>query len=192
MVKTLKPAGSRAACEELELIAQAIVSPDPSEAAKALVAEWLSPAGAWKEGGDLMGYSLKGAVECAADSAYYSQESLKRGVEEMRAELGYEDSTLPERLLIEQVLLCWVRLGVLERSQTHSMKGSQPYAWLNYLETATTLAQRRYTNAIQSLARVRRLMRPRGPIFQVNVLNVSADRKPEAITVEARQLGDGR
>jgi hypothetical protein len=195
MAKRLKAADSREAIKQAELIAEALASPDPSEPAKALVAEWLSETGGWREDGDLMNNALKGAVGEAAYSGYFYQESLKRGVEEMRAELGYEGSTLPERLLIEQVLLCWVRLGVLERSQTRAMKGSQPYAWMNYLETATTLAQRRYTNAIQSLARVRRLMRPRGPLFQVNVLAVSADKKPGAITVEAeevRQLGEGR
>jgi hypothetical protein len=170
-------------------------SDEPSEAAKALVREWLAPLGAWREDGDLMGLALSGAVKSAVASGHFYQESLKRGVEEMRAELGYEGSSLPERLLIEQVLLCWVRLGVLERSRTYAMGGGQAYSYLNYLEAALTLAQRRYTNAIQSLARVRRLMHPRAARVQVNAVVMSGRPAPEAITVppeDVRQLKGGR
>ena len=76
----------------------------------------------------------------------------------MKAELGFDDSTLPERLLIEQVLLCWLRLSLLEREQAQALTSRLPYAYLNHLQAATTQAQRRYTNAISSLARVRRLL----------------------------------
>jgi hypothetical protein len=182
--------------EHLELLTQAIMADDPSDAAKRLVTEWLAVPGAWREhGGDLMGSALRGAVQAAPASGYCDREALRRGVEEMRAELQFEQSTLPERLLIEQVLLCWVRLGVLEEAQTATMRGTHQFSYLNYLEMATTHAQRRYTNAIQSLARVRRLLAPRGARVLVNALVVSAQTGREAITVPAedvRQLGVGR
>jgi hypothetical protein len=186
---------TRAEVEHLALLAQALGATDPSAAAKELVAEWLAQPGGWRDGGDLMGAALRGAVDTAGGAAYFGREALKRGVEEMRAELQFEQSTLPERLLIEQVLLCWVRLGVLEQAQTATMRGGQQFAYLNYLEMATTHAQRRYTNAIQSLARVRRLLAPRGARVLVNALVMNAQTGRGAITVhaeEARQLGDGR
>jgi hypothetical protein len=197
MIKHLPARGSdsRAEVERTELLAQALGADDPSAAAKELVAEWLAQPGGWRDGGDLMGAALQSAVDTAGGPAYFGREALKRGVEEMRAELQFEQSTLPERLLIEQVLLCWVRLGVLEQAQTATMRGGQHFAYLNYLETATTHAQRRYTNAIQSLARVRRLLAPRGARVLVNALVVNAQTGPEAITVRAEgvgQLGGGR
>jgi hypothetical protein len=180
---------ARAEAAELELMVQAYTSDDPSPAAKEMVARHLSFAGAWRDDADLMGKALADSVKKLSASNYFRGESLKRGLEEMREELGYETSTLPERLLIEQVLLCWLRLSVVEDCQTRTMTGSHPYVYLNYLETATTHAQRRYTNAIQSLARVRRLLRPRGALFQINVLSVNgANPKREAITVGAHEV----
>jgi hypothetical protein len=180
---------SRDVIEELALLEQATFSHTPSEAAQALVAQELSRPGGWRPGGDIMGDALAGAVRACAGN-YLTAESVKRGLEEMRAELGYEGSSLPERLLIEQVLLCWLRLSLLERQQTRALESNQPYAYLYYLQTATTQAQRRYTNAINSLARVRRLLRPRGPLFQVNVLAVAGDTPARAssITVEAEEV----
>ena len=180
---------ARVAIEELELFQQAAFSTSRSEAAKALVARELSRPGGWRPSGDFMGDALDGALR-ASSGGYLTAESLKSGIEEMRAELGFEGSSLPERLLIEQVLLCWLRLSLLEKEQTRALGSSQPYAYLYYLQTATTQAQRRYTNAINSLARVRRLLRLRGPLFQVNVLAVAGGQslRSEAITVEAEEV----
>jgi hypothetical protein len=184
---------SGAVNDDATLLAEAMFSKKPSEEAKALVAELLGGAGFWRHQGDFMGEALKETVDAASDS-YLTAESLKHGLEEMKAELGFETSSLPERLLIEQVLLCWLRLSLLEREQARALSVQQPYAYLNHLQTATTQAQRRYTNAISSLARVRRLLRPREPLFQVNVLSVAGDgpKQAAAITVEAeepRRLG---
>jgi hypothetical protein len=182
---------NKAAREEaarLELIAQAVASDDPSEEARALIAEWLAGPGAWRAEGDLMGNALKDAVKAGASLGYLGHEALRRGVEEMRAELLYEQSTLPERLLIEQVLLCWVRLGVLEQSMSWTMKGGTQYTYLNYLQMALTLAQRRYTNAIQTLVRVRRLLRPPAARVQVNAVVMAGAQRPEPITLPAESV----
>ena len=195
MSKSIEGAGglTREAFEEIELMAQAMSSDDPSRAAKELVARELAIQGMWRISGDFMGAALKDAAR-AFSRNYITAESVQRGLEEMKAELGFESSSLPERLLIEQVLLCWLRLSRLEQEQNRAERGGQPYAYLHYLQTATTQAQRRYTNAISSLARVRRLLRPRGPLFQVNVLAVAGETPARAavVTVEAeevRQLG---
>ncbi len=182
-------ASSRDVIEELALMEQAAFSESPSEASKALVARELARPGGWRPVADFMGAALDGAVR-ASSGSYLTAESLKSGLDEMRAEMGFENSTLPERLLIEQVLLCWLRLSLLEREQTQALEASQSYVYLNYLERATTQAQRRYTNAISSLVRVRRLLRPRGPLFQVNVLAVGGDASKQAasITVEAEEV----
>lgn len=50
---------------------------------------------------------------------YYSQsaylrECVSRRLREMREQLGYEESPPLERILIEQILVCWINLYVLE------------------------------------------------------------------------------
>lgn len=175
-------AEARAALAESELLKQAILCEMPSEAAQGAVDRALARRNGWRELGDLMGDALIVAAK-QSGLGYYGAQSIERGIEEMRAELGFEQSTLAERLLIEQVLLCWLRLGVLERAQTRAMRGEQSIAYLTYLEAATTLAQKRYTNALTALARVRRLMQPRGRVKAVN--------RPDEITLPAgdvRQL----
>ena len=146
------PVPSGAPRDEAELLTEAMYSKKPSEEAKALVAKLLKAPGLWRHHGDIMGEALKETVGASSHS-YFDAESLKHGLEEMKAGLGFEGSSLPERLLIDQVLLCWLRLSLLERGQAKALASSQSYAHLSHLEKATTQAQRRYTNAISSLGR---------------------------------------
>jgi len=85
----------------------------------------------------------------------------------MRADLGYAESPPLERLLIQQVTLCWLNLNLVEYRHTNIMKQSITLALGLYWEKRLTMAQRRFTRACESLARVRRLSR-RIPI-QVNI-----------------------
>ena len=44
----------------------------------------------------------------------YARECVTRRVQEMRQEFGYAESPPLEKILIEQILVCWVNLYVLE------------------------------------------------------------------------------
>ncbi len=52
------------------------------------------------------------------------RECWRRRLESMRADLGYADSSALERLLIQQVTLCWLNLNLTEYRETNVMKQS--------------------------------------------------------------------
>ncbi len=107
------------------------------------------------------------------------RECWRQRLKSMRADLGYAESSALERLLIQHVSFCWLNLNLTEYRHTNVMKQSISLACGIYWERRLTMAQRRFTRACESLARVRRLSR-RIPV-QVNIaaqggqqINVSA------------------
>ncbi len=94
------------------------------------------------------------------------RESLTIGREAMRAELGYQQATPLERLLIDQVLLCWLRLYGIEFSYTATLEKNVPLALADYWERKLSAAQRRYLRACETLARIHKL---RLPSVQINI-----------------------
>ena len=95
------------------------------------------------------------------------RECWRRRLKSMRADLDYAHSSALERLLIQQVTLCWLNLNLTEYRHTNIMKQSITFTLGLYWEKRLTMAQRRFTKACESLARVRRLSR-RIPV-QVNI-----------------------
>jgi hypothetical protein len=57
------------------------------------------------------------------------RECWRRRLESMRADLGYADSSALERLLIQQVTLCWLNLNLTEYRHTNIMKQSITDCW---------------------------------------------------------------
>jgi hypothetical protein len=93
------------------------------------------------------------------------RECRKRRLTSLREDLGYAESPALERLLIQQVTLCW--LNLTEYRHSNIMKQSTTFTLGMYWERRLTMAQRRFTRVCEGLARVRRLSR-RIPI-QVNI-----------------------
>jgi len=92
-----------------------------------------------------------------------TREVVKAHVEQLRASLGYTESSGLERMVIEAVILCWVRWQDCEwRYQSH-IEGQHSLASGDYWERRLTLAQKRHLKAIETLARVRRLLRKSPP-----------------------------
>lgn len=85
----------------------------------------------------------------------------------LRADLGFESASALERLLIQQVTLCWLNLNMVECKHSNLMQQSITLTLGIFWEKRLTAAQRRFTRACESLARVRRLSR-RIPV-QVNI-----------------------
>ena len=88
-------------------------------------------------------------------------------LQSLRADLGFDSASALERLLIQQVTLCWLNLNVTEYRHSKTIKDSFTLTLGIYWEKRLTAAQRRFTRACESLARVRRLTRS-VPI-QVNI-----------------------
>ena len=87
--------------------------------------------------------------------------------QQMAKELGAEQASFLERLLIEQVVIAWLRWQSIEFIYQNSFSQSQTITKALYQEKRLTAAHRRYLQAIESLARVRGLLR-RVPV-QVNI-----------------------
>jgi len=112
-------------------------------------------------------------------------DSIRGELESIQHGLGYSEAAEIERLLIEQIGTCWLQVQVTQLGYTAITGESIPIERADHWERRLTGAQRRYTRAIEALARVRRLRR-RGAA-QVNIgmrqLNVVAPTTPEGKAV---------
>jgi len=94
-------------------------------------------------------------------------DSIRGELESIQHGLGYSEAAEIERLLIEQVGTCWLQVQLTQLGYTAITGESIPIERADHWERRLTGAQRRYTRAIEALARVRRLRR-RGAA-QVNI-----------------------
>jgi hypothetical protein len=84
-------------------------------------------------------------------------EAWRERVKEMKADLGYEEATGAERMLISHAVLCWLQLGLIELKYSHVLSEGVTLAQGRMWDHRVTLAQRRFTRALTELARLRAL-----------------------------------
>jgi hypothetical protein len=108
--------------------------------------------------------SIGRTLKQPAYSAY-----LLAGAEQLVRDLGYQSSPQLERLLIEQIVVCWLQVYWAQLI-CDSNDRPQSEIW----EKRLTASQRRYLRAVEMLAKIRRLNLP---AIQVNIgenqINVS-------------------
>lgn len=76
---------------------------------------------------------------------------------EMRQDLGCGDAPDAEKYLISHVALCYLRLMIVEFQLTLKLSGDHNINVGVYMEKRLTDAQKRYTRAVETLAKVRTL-----------------------------------
>lgn len=96
------------------------------------------------------------------------KECWKHRLQGLKKDLGYDDAPLLEKLLIQQAALCWLKLNLVELSYSGTMAQSITLTLGVYWEKRLTAAQRRFTRACETLARVRKLAR-HTPALQFNI-----------------------
>jgi hypothetical protein len=114
---------------------------------------------AWKMLGDLFAQvRFVATSNLLSNRAAY--ESIHAGVRQMRKDLLAEGCSETERLLIENILTCWVqcstlgrRLEMLTSAEHHMDVGA-------YWDRRYSAAQARFIRAVESLARIRKLKLP--------------------------------
>lgn len=94
-------------------------------------------------------------------------EAVAHQAGELQKVLGAEGATPLEKLLIDQVLLCWEDYHTHELRYTHRLKEGLTLDTMEQYERILRSKQDRYHRAIESLARVRRLLKL--PAVQVNI-----------------------
>jgi hypothetical protein len=108
--------------------------------------------------GNLQRLIFQMVVDRASSDSFALRESINRYIAHMKAELGYETSSFAERLLIDEVCLRWLRLQSMENAHEHTTSGSHSLAVGLYMDRRLHLAHQRYMRAIETLAKVRKLI----------------------------------
>jgi hypothetical protein len=85
---------------------------------------------------------------------------------DLRLSLGHDTASPLERVLIEHVCACWLRLAVMEIRYCAVVTANNTLTQVAHTEKRLTEAQKRFNRACESLARVRKLLRPS---VQINV-----------------------
>jgi hypothetical protein len=86
--------------------------------------------------------------------------------DQARDELGFENAPMLEKMMIEHIVLCWLRLAVAELQFSAVTAHGGTLAQIEHHQRRVGAAQKRFTRASESLARVRKLARPS---MQINV-----------------------
>lgn len=86
--------------------------------------------------------------------------------DEMRDKLGYTTASPLEGMMIEHIVLCWLRLAVAELQFSAVISHGGTLDQIEHHQRRVGAAQKRFTRASESLARVRKLSRPS---VQINV-----------------------
>jgi hypothetical protein len=112
------------------------------------------------------------------------QESIRTGIAEMSRALGRDEAPMLEKLLIDQVVICWLNIYDVQYRYANVHSESNTLTFGEYYEKRLTAAQKRYLRACETLARVRRISQVQP--LQVNIggqqINVSGRLNTEVAT----------
>jgi hypothetical protein len=101
-----------------------------------------------------------------------SQEVVQIGIRanilEMKNDFEYRNSPMVERLLIDNVINCWLRYQWVEFTAALKMGKAVTIREIQFWEKRLSATQRRYLRAVETLARVRKITR-QTPVLQVNI-----------------------
>lgn len=119
------------------------------------------------------------------EKSLVTRTAFQRKMKQMRQELGVETASPLEKLLIERIVLCWYHLYDVELSYTRQMRESISLEKATYYQKALDRAERRYQEAVKSLAVLRRLQ---VPVMQINIgekqVNIA-----QGVTKETERIG---
>lgn len=92
--------------------------------------------------------------------------ALTSNVKNMRGELGYDQAPIIEQMLIDSIVLAWLRYQWVEHQVTELIGSDSTFELSRHWDRKLTEAQRRYLRAVEALARVRKMALP---ALQVNI-----------------------
>jgi hypothetical protein len=113
----------------------------------------------WKRLGDLAGHVEEALLGLAAGKSLLARESIRRRLDELRAELAGPAPSAVEKLLVGRVVVCWAQCHLADLEAAQKAKAGPPAA---HAERRQSGAQARYLAALKQLALIRKLVRP-GP-----------------------------
>jgi hypothetical protein len=112
------------------------------------------------------------------DPSWGHKQAVTMQLERMATELGLEGSSPLENMLIGHALNCWIRLHLVEEGAQNTWGNQHSLSSGTYWDHRLSNAQARFLRSVESLARVRRLLKPAVQVNiaekQVNVVGVGA------------------
>lgn len=105
----------------------------------------------------LFAQALNRRIESFAQSNDLYREVTLFNAEQLRTSLGYDSASVLERLAIEQIVLTWVNLLQVDALHTAALSKSPTMQQGIYWDKRLSFATTRYSKALETLARIRRL-----------------------------------
>lgn len=118
----------------------------------------------WRSVGDIAHMAQMQIIQ-NTKAAVAVRESLRHGLIAMRKDLGYEEASAVEQLLIEQVVLAWLHYHTTQMGYESTLQKSTSFKNAAYWERRLNSSHRRYLRAVETLARIRKL----GLAVQINI-----------------------
>ncbi len=91
-------------------------------------------------------------------SSDFLKECTKRYIKQMKTELGYQSSTFVEKMLIDEIVMRWLRLQNMEIYHKTATFQSHTLEQGMYVDKRLDMAQKRFLRSINTLARVRKMI----------------------------------
>ncbi len=118
-----------------------------------------------KDNADLELWRKVSGLAGAAEIMLLAHDSISPALREVwrlrmanqREELGYTDAPPVEQLLISHAVVCWLRMNILELFGASLLNQEVTLTKAIFWEKRLEMAQRRFTRAVESLAKVRAL-----------------------------------
>ncbi len=152
--------------QELRALVAQVDKKKPAAADVAALRSFLEAnPGMWRVTGDLAEQANLVMIE-EMEAPKAMKESLRVGLTTMAAELRQAGDGELEKLIIRQIVGCWLRLSYVEYVYNRSIVSGMNMRQGEHWERRLSAAQRRYLRAVETLARVRRLQLP---AVQINV-----------------------
>ncbi len=129
--------------------------PDPRDVA-ALRAALKSTPDLWRSVGNMMNNAATHLIDTLTVPKTMEL-ALRQGWKSLADDLDANDAAPLEQLLIQQVVLSWLRLGFVEYLHAETTTGAATLPVADYWDKRLNAAQRRFLRACETLARVRKI-----------------------------------
>jgi hypothetical protein len=120
----------------------------------------------WRRCGDLALTTREMWLNLFAGPDLFVAESVRRKLDEMKADLGGPNPSSLESLLVDRVLACWLQVHHADASAAQARGSDASPAHLREMMKRQESSQKRYLASLKQLAVVRKLL-GRGSALQV-------------------------
>lgn len=138
--------------------------------------------GVWQSAGDMAIQAQIMIINRHFSNSYFTREAVHRKLRDMRDNLGWNEASEIEKLLIRQVCLCWLNVHITEIRNHETTRGNHSMREGLYWEKALLAAQKRYLRAVESLGRMQKI------VAQTKKIQARADDAKANLGLKAAKL----